>query len=231
MTILSVCQQVATVIGINVPSQVYGGTDREQVELQSLANEMAKRIARAHDWQLLMTVATYAGDDVAETFALPTDYDRMPKKAQLWSSTLSTPLTHIQSADRWLDLDIRAFDFVVNAWIIIGGEMAIKPAMATGVSAKHYYQSNLIVSPASGPDQVEFVIDTDTFRLSERLLKLGMIWQWKANKGLPYAEDMANFEELKEKQIGADKGSRMLVIGARRRPSGVKTAYPQSIPG
>jgi len=229
MTILSVCQQVTPVIGLEVPTQVFGGTDREQIELQALANEMAQRIARAHDWELLTTLSTYTGDGVAETFALPSDYDRMPKKAQLWSSSLETPLTHITSTDRWLDLDVRSFDFVINAWIKIGGEIGIKPAMATGVTAKHYYQSNLIVEPVSGPNQTEFLLDTDAFRLSERLLKLGMIWQWKANKGHPYAEDLANYEEFKEKEISDDKGSRILFIGPRRRPKGTRTAYPQAI--
>ena len=35
--------------------------------------------------------------------------------------------------------------------------------------------------------------DGDTFRLDERLLKLGMICHWKTNKGSPYAEDMGTY--------------------------------------
>ena len=29
--------------------------------------------------------------------------------------------------------------------------------------------------------------------LDERLLKLGMIWQWKAKKGSPYQEDLGTY--------------------------------------
>lgn len=229
MTILSVIQAVAPVVGVAVPSAVVTSTDREHVELTALANEMAERISKAHEWQLFNTLATYTGDGSMEDFSLPADYDRMLTKAQLWSSSLETPLSAITDRDRWLGLDIQSFDFVVNAWIIYGGQMHIKPAMASGVTAKHWYQSNLIIAPVAGDNKTEFTADTDVFRLPERLLKLGMIWQWKANKGLAYAEDMETYEVEKEKLIARDKGSRMVRVGSARMPKGVKTAYPQAI--
>ena len=230
MTVLNVCEDVATEIGITVPTVVFGGTDRELVELQTLANKMAKRILRLHEWELLATVSTYTGDGAALSFSLPSDYDRMPKKTQLWSSTLEAPMTKINSFNRWLDLDVRSYDFVFNAWILIGGKVEIKPAMATAVTAKHYYVSNLIVTPTGAPpDTAVFAADSDVFRLSEELLTLGMIWQWKKTKGRPYAEDLADYEELKEKLIVEDKGSKIIIVGQRRIPKGARTAYPQTI--
>ena len=230
MTILTVMQAVTPVIGLTVPDSVISSTEREHVELTALANEMAKRIALAHDWQLLSTVETITGDGSTEAHSLPSDYDRMPKRAQVWSSSLETPLSRISSIDRWLGLDVQSYDYVINAWIIYGGQIHIKPALANAVTAKYFYQSNLIITPnGGGSNQTSFTNDGDTFRLDEDLLKLGMIWQWKANKGRPYAEDMANYEDRKERLIERDKGSRIHRMGRVRLPRGVDVAYPQTI--
>lgn len=229
MTILSVAQDVAKVIALDVPDAVATSTDREYVELFHVANEMAERIARGHEWQLFSRIHTLTGDGTTEDFDLPSDYDRMLVKSQVWSSALETGLSPISDLDKWLELDVQAFDFVVNAWTIYGGQMHIKPALPTAVTAKFFYQSNLIVSASGGSTKVTFSADDDHFRLDEQLLKLGMIWQWRSNKGLPYAEDMVNYETLLARLVTRDKGSRMLRIGNIRLPRDVNVAYPQAV--
>jgi hypothetical protein len=229
MTILSVLQDVASFIGVTVPNEVFASTVREHVELASMAQEMAERIASGHDWQKLSKVATITGDGSAEAFDLPSDYDRMLVKASVWSSSLETALSPITSLDKWLELDVQSFDFVINAWTIYAGQMNIKPALSTGATAKYFYQSDRIIAPATGANKVAFTADTDSFVLDERLLKLGVIWRWKEQKGQPYAECMADYEELKERLVVRDRGSRMMRIGRVRMPSDVTTAYPQAI--
>jgi hypothetical protein len=229
MTILAVFEQLCPVIGLAVPTTVYGSTDREHVELQALANEMAVRIAKAHDWTLLRTLKTYTGDATTTQHALPTDYMRMLKKAQVWSSELTTPLTHIVDTDYWLELDVRGISLGVNRWTILGGNMEIKPALDTAVTAKWYYISNLIVDPATGDNKALFTIDTDTFRLNERTLRLGCLWQWRANKGLPYGEDMANYEDALAQDIAQDQGSRLIRIGRVRMPTDARVAFHGNI--
>jgi len=229
MTLLSVAREVAAKIGMEIPAVVASSTEREHIELLSVFNEMAQRIARGHDWQKLSTIATVTGDGSTEDFSLPTDYDRMLVKSQVWSSSLETPLSHISDLDKWLGFEVQSFDFVINAWTVYGDLFRIKPALAAGVTAKYFYQSNLIIAPDTGDNKALFTADTDTFRLDEQLLKLGVIWQWRENKGLPYAEDMANFEELKERLVARDKGSRILRVGRVRLPNDVTVAYPQAI--
>lgn len=229
MTALSAIQNATTVIGLGVPNGVFSSTEREHVELVDVANDMAERISNAHEWQVLTTLATITGDGVTEDWDLPVDYNRMLTKSQLWSSSLSTPLSHISDIDEWLGLEVQTFTYVVNAWCMFGGKIHIKPALPVGVTVKYYYQTNLIVVQNGGDEKVAFSADTDAFKLDEQLLRLGIIYQWRANKGLPYAEDMANYEDRKEKLISRDKGSRMLRLGRVRMPKDVTLAYPQSI--
>lgn len=228
MTILSVISDVCTVVGLSVPSTVFGSTEREHVELQSLANEMAKRIAfDTADWTVLKTLATLTGDGSAASFSKPSDYQRMLKKAALWpSATPYTPLTHIPDTDEWLAITVQQFTPVVGAWTMIGDLLYIKPTVANAATVKFYYISNLIVHPATGSNKTDFTLDTDVFRLDERVLKLGMIWQWLANKGRPYAEQMQEYESALASRIGEDKGSNIIVVGRRRIPSDATFAYP-----
>ena len=229
MALLTIAEGVAKKVGIEVPSEVVADTSRDMVEMLECVNEGAKRIFEAHDWEILSTIATITGDGSDEDFALPSDYARMPNDTQLWSSSLETPLSHIKSRDRWLDLDVRSFDFVINAWIKYGGEIHIKPALASGVTVQYFYISNLIVAPSSGSNKTEFTLDTDTFRLSENLLKLRTIYEWYENKGLPSAKAEDDYEELLEREINRDKGARVIKVGKARLPRNTNVAYPAVI--
>jgi hypothetical protein len=229
MSVLTVAQAVAKKIGVAVPETVASNTNREIVELFEIMNEMGERIMRGHDWRLLMTLETITGDGSTEDHDMPADYDRMINDAKVWSSSLETPLSHIISVDDWLGLDIQSFDFVVNAWTLYGGQLHIKPALATGVTAKYYYISNKFAKDSGGTAKAAFTADTDEFRLDEQLLKLACIWAWKESKGQSYAEPMMDYEFLLERLVARDGGSRDLVVGRRGRSNGVKTAYPKSI--
>jgi hypothetical protein len=229
MTILSVCQEVAKVVGLEEPDVVFSSATREIEELRSVANEMARRIADVYDWQALCKIATITGDGATEDWSLPSDYLRQMKKTHLWSSSLETALSHIKDLDRWLELDVQSFDFIINAWTIYGGEIHVKPALASAVTAKYFYVRNTVVTANGGSLKTSFTADDDTYGLSEDLLKLGIIWRWKEYKGQDYAEAMQDYEELKERLIIADKGSKGIRVGRPRLPSDVKIAYPVSI--
>jgi hypothetical protein len=111
---------------------------------------------------------------------------------------------------------------VPGYWMVLGGEVQIRPAPGSGVVHSYYYISKNIVSG----NKAAFTADTDTFVLPERLLTLSIIWRWRAMKRLEYAEDMANFNIAFAEETTADKGSRVLVAGRQRVPYNVKTAYP-----
>lgn len=229
MTVLTAIQNVSASIALDRPEAVFSSTEREHFELQVLANTAGLYIAKDSEWQALKVVATLTGDGSATAFDLPADYDRMLKAAELRSSRYITSLTHINDSDQWLDMEIRQFNQIAGMWTLFGGQIHIRPAPAVGEEVKFFHMSKLWARDDQGSLKEGFANDADTFRLSETLLELCMIWKWRAQKGLPYAQDQDNYEDAKEKVIVADKGARILAVGRPRRLRGAATAYPVSI--
>jgi hypothetical protein len=87
------------------------------------------------------------------------------------------------------------------------------------------YLDRNCVNLASGGLGDAFTSDADTFRLDERLLKLGMIFQWKALKGSPYAEDMGTYEDALARVSGADKPA-PTIIGRMPISAAASVAFP-----
>jgi hypothetical protein len=229
MTILTCIADIATVIGIEVPTAVFTSTDRELVELQATANRVAKAMARHYDWQVLKTIATVTGDGTTEDFSLPTDYGRQLIKTKLYTTTRPfSPLEHITDTDTWLSIVLSGTTVSSGQWTIYGNLIHIRPALASGELGKYYYITNNIVDPAAGSNKEAFTLDSDTFLLNEYTLGLGIIYRWKQQKGLPYAEEMTDFEIALSEDVSRDKGSKILTVGTRRMQGGIDSefAYP-----
>ena len=235
MTVLSVIQDATLYLGIDKPSAVFSVSDRTELELAEMLNDCAIEIRDAYDWQEMIKIVASpdvpTGDGATTAFNFPSDWVRMGYDTQVWSSSLETPLTHIISRDKWLQLDIQSYDFVVNAWTIYNDLFHIRPALASGVTAKYWYCHNKLFTNTGGTDIVEATADGDTFRLSERLLRLCLVYRWKLAKGMAYEEEQAKYEMYKEKLITSNRGTRMLHVGKPRFGVDLKTAYPTTISG
>lgn len=226
MTILSACQDASKEMGLSVPSSIYTSSDKYATELGSIANEAATYIAKNYDWRLFLILKTIAGDGATTAFTLPTDYDRMPVKAQIWRASTVQPMEGVQDLDEWRFRRLRNANNPSGEWILLTGSLQIFPVMSLTDSASFYYCSNKIVNDAGLVTKAAFTADTDVFRLPERLIKLALKWRWRAMKRLDSADEQEEYEIAQAQEIVRDKGSRMIRIGRGRIPDGVRTAYP-----
>ena len=238
MTVLAVVRDVCLAVGVNPPTSLFATSvqPRTQAELLSLANEMAQRIAwDARDWQVLRKFATLTGPGGA--FDLPPDYRRMLLTMQMRrSSAPRQPMRFIADADEWLTRRMEnASDAPYGEWMINGGQILVWPVLAAAETARFVYLSSgciktaLSVPPETSPYFPVFQTDDDVFRVDERLLKLGMIWQWKANKGSPYAEDMGTYGDAMQMFMGGDKPA-PIIVGTQPISAAVNPSYPWPVP-
>lgn len=215
MTILSVVKDVCLAVGVNPLTSMFAASiqPRTQAELLSLANEMAQRIAYdVREWTALKAINTFTGDGVKDRFPLPANYKRMLLTAQVYPSWApGTPLLFIADSNDWLMRRLNNITGAKSEWTLLGNDMLIYPVMEVGQSASFVYLDKNCVKLNAGGAGDAFMNDLDEYRLSERLLKLGMIWQWQANKGSPYAESMGTYTDALMMLAGSDKPSPILV--------------------
>ena len=228
MTLLSVVKDVCAVVGVTVPQSVFSNItgNRTMQEMLALANEMAQRIAYDNrDWTKLRTMATFTGDGTTTAFPLPANYKRMLLTSNVWRSTSTdAPMHFVSDTEEWMQRRIsNASDWAGGEWTMLGGNMVIYPVMPVGQTAMFGYLDKNCIKLASGGRGDVFMGDDDTFVLDERVLKLGMVWQWKAQKGASYAEDMGTYGDALGYAMGHDSPA-PIILG--RKLISASVAYP-----
>lgn len=213
MTVLSAVQSACSVVGLEIPTIIYGSQEREHIELSHLANYAAYKILKSCEWQVLQRVHTIIGDGILNSFPLPYDYDRMMKCSELRKAeSPNSTLLPVLDLDTWQKKNIGGSNYSRGEWIIYGNNISIRPTLSINCAISYPYISSHIISG----NKTAFTSDEDTLLVDENLLKLFMIWQWKANKGQQYAEDLKNYEDALSIVISSDKGHKKLSLSTTK---------------
>ena len=226
MSLITVVRDVCAVVGVAAPVSVIAaiGSNRTMFEMLACANEMAQRIAYdTRDWTELRKYHTFlgatvidpAGDYYQNVYPLPADYKRMLLNTNLWRSTSTQrPMKFVDDPDDWLQRHLANDNDAPGSWTKFGGDIHLRPGLLPGETIQFVYLEKNCVALTSGGYGDRFQADTDTFRLDERLLKLGMTYDWKMKKGSPYAEDMGTYQDAVNNVMGHDKPA-PIIIGRR----------------
>lgn len=232
MSLLSVVKDFCSVVGVLVPTSVFANItgNRTMQEVLSLANEMAERIAYdTREWTRLKKFCTFTGDGIKSSFPLPDNYKRMLLTAQVWRSSQIPPMLFIPDTDEWLQRRTQNKTDARGEWTMLGGEMHVQPVLSVGQTATFAYLDKNCISLNAGGTGDVFMNDLDIFLLGDRLLKLGMIWQWKAYKGSPYSEDMGTYGDALVMAMGSDQPAPVIVDRSPISAS-ARVAYPWPVP-
>lgn len=228
MTVLTACQSALVRLVGRRPATIFSAQEQTVVEVADLVTEVATDIMKSHDWQALTKVDTITGDGTASAFPLPDDYDRMCL-AQGVQDGLSWFFNYTQSPDMdtWIALQDGYFQQLSPGWwMILEQQFQFAPAPPSGAVAKYPYISRNFARSPAGVPQAAFTADADTFVLDERLLTLGLIWKWRAQKRLEYAEDMQTYEIALSQAQARDPGSRVIRSNGRGRRGNISVGWP-----
>lgn len=230
MTFLTAAQSASLRLIGKKPATFFSSQNTFEMEIIDLANEVVTDMVKYADWRRLVTLHQMAGDGVTYGFDLPADYDRMPVGVDVSRANWYTwGYVDAPSLNYWMDLVNGLASPNPGYWIMLDGQIQFRPAVSADTTAQFFYISNFSVLDADGVTKKKcFTKDGDTYLLDERVLKLGIVYKWRAQKRLEYAQDFANYEEALMQVSGHDKGAR-ITKGASRASLGAYTAYPWSL--
>ena len=210
MTALSIIQNAAIDpgIGLRQPSAVFGSSDLTTLQLLQLAQRSGRQLAKRHDWQALTVERTFTSlNQVEQTGAIPSDYDRLIYAADVWDRTQNLKFAGPTPSRVWQDLQTNLTGGIVGWWRLLGGELHIFPAQDAGNTLAFEYISKNWCESSGGTGQDAFAANTDVARIPEHLIELEIIWRWRKAKELDYAEELATAEREIEKACARDRGT------------------------
>jgi hypothetical protein len=199
MTLLTVINEVSDIVSLDGFDSVYGTNDPNAQTMVALAEEAGAEIARRADWKRMLQAHVVS----ASPELLPADYQRL------------APGGPVRAADG------RFFRPITNGaqWAVIAGvasaelychlsgkTMLFSPAASAADATIDYISKNWVLGDPYEERDV-FRADDDTTLFPERLLKKGLTWRWKRQKGLPFEDNLAEFEADLLQEINADRGT------------------------
>ena len=212
MSLLSLIADAAILVGIDEPLAVASSSADEIKQLRVISQQEGDELSRAFDWRKLKVQATITGDGSSEYWDLPDDFDRQQPGDNLWlADSPHLPLIGPISDESMLAIKASVSEPSRSVWRYFGDQVQIWPVLDAGENVSlEYRSSHWIVSADGQTVRNRWQVDTDIALIPERLMTLGVVWRWKAYKGLDYAQSFDTYEKEKMKAMRADGGFRTL---------------------
>jgi len=227
MALLGMLQRSTRMLGIPVPTSIVGNTDAQVVQLLEIANAEGEELASRYGWEDMFLENTFTQVAAASQGLMNSavvsagDFDYVLNDT-MWNRTTSLPILGPLSPTDWQTLQAFPVTGPYQQFKIERGTLYFDPvgANATDTIAFHYKSTSWCES-SGGTGQKVWAADTDVGRLDETLMRLGIIWRWKAVKGLDYQQDFDNYERRVIDSMARDGGAPRLSLGG-----GVRNRLP-----
>jgi hypothetical protein len=177
------------------PSAVIGSSDEQVRQLLRLANNEGRSLAARHDWQALTaehSFTTVAAD--AQTSSIPADFARI-KPETMFNRTRTRKVEGPLDSKGWQEYKSSLVTPFNPIFRIRGNTILLSPVPTAGDSIYYEYVSNKWCQNLAGDTSyAAWNADTNTGKIDEYLMTLGIVWRFRASKKLGHAEELAAYE-------------------------------------
>jgi hypothetical protein len=205
MTLLTICQDAANEIGVPSPNAVIGSTDTTAIQLLAAANREGKNLVTGYDWEVLVKEENHtaiANESQGRLTAIATDFERFSNNT-MWNRTSDRKFYGPLNNTEWQTLKGSVQSGITNYFRIRGGYLLMNPVPTVGDAIYFEYISEWWVDTTGNGDAnaTRYAADANTTILDENLITLGVIWRFLKQKGLPYDNQLQEYQiKLFEKQ-------------------------------
>lgn len=229
MSLLQIVKDACDELSLPRPTVVINSTDQQVRKLLRLANDEGRSLAKRHAWQALTSEHTFTTTATATQLtasALPTDLGWVVPET-MWNRTSRRRVTGPLSNQEWQETLGNTVVQVNPAFRIRSNTILISPAPTTGQDIYYEYVSKNWCQASGGTTRSAWGTDSDTGRIDENLMTLGLVWRFRASIGEPYDAALAAYEREVLDAIMRDGSRPRLNMGQQ---SGVIVPRPPMMP-
>jgi hypothetical protein len=204
LTCLQIVQTAFRRLGLNQPTAAVTSSDPQTLQMLSLLEEEGQEQANRYPWQTLQRQATFTtvATQVQTTLAaITTGFDYIVNDT-IWNRDLRRPVYGPRSQQDWQQDLAMSINGPFNEYRVIADAINFYPVPVAGQACYFEYMTRFWINGES--PSATFTADTDTIYLDEQATLLGLIWRWKAMKGLDYSQDFSKYEARIMDNMGRD---------------------------
>mgnify|MGYP003135212200 FL=1 len=221
MTLLTICQDAANLIGITAPDAVTSSTDTSTIQLEACANQEGRSQVQKYSWEVLIqegSHTTIAAESQGAMTTIATDFGRFSNQT-LWNRTTDRRYYGPITAAKWQQILAVVSGGITNYFRIRGGNLLMHPTPTAGESVKFEYVSKNWVDTSGGStaNADKFSGDSQTTVLEEELVVLGVVWRFLKLKGLPYDQQFVDYQNSMAEYSNHDGASPILRMAGPSR--------------
>ena len=221
MSLLTMCQDGADLLGLARPNAVVSASDNTVRRILALANVEGQTLAKRTRWQALIKEATHttlAATDQGAIETIAPGFSWLIGRS-VWNRTSQDRVGGPLSAAEWQARQAAPATGPYSEFRLRAGKLLMDPTPSAGQTIALEYGSRYWCQSSGGTDQEAWAADTDIGVLSEALMKLGLVWRFKQASGLDYAEAFRHYEIEVADAIAKDGGGRpsLRLDGGRAR--------------
>jgi hypothetical protein len=221
MTLLTICQDAAKLIGITAPDAVTSSTDTSTIQLEAVANQEGRAQVQKYRWEVLIkegSHTTIAAESQGAMTTIATDFGRFSNNT-MWNRTTNRRYFGPITDSEWQRILAVVSGGITNYFRIRGGNLLMHPTPTAGESVKFEYVSTDWVDTSGGTtaNADKFTADSQTTVLEEELVILGVVWRFLKLKGLPYDQQFVDYQNRVSEYSGHDGASPIVRMGGPSR--------------
>jgi len=225
MSILTLIQGHCKRHALNVPTGVIGSTDTTVIQLYEILLQLIDDMVQESNFNVTTRESTFTSiaseDQGAISTLAPYGFINFISET-FYDRTLMRPLYGPLDEQEWQQIKALPNPGPFYKFRIRGDHLLLNPTPAIPFSDIAFeYVSSWAYSDAGGTPLVAPTLDTDLVIFPERIIRAGLAFRWKRDKGLPYQADESDYWRLLNNYISRDKAKASINV-ANPKPVEIK---------
>lgn len=218
VAVADVMNRAARECRITPTSGWVGATQLSHIEFKDFLGDTVDELADRLDWPAPITVDLTLTGTAAETYSLPPDFKRLTRDALAVyeKTTTRRACLPISTNGEWTYLKQIGSAGGSRYYFVSGYDGAFsisfyRPLEPGNTVTLSYVSRNWLSS--GGTVGTDWETDDDILLWPADLVRMGVIWRWRKAKGLPFADNVAEFEARLSRLINDARGVRSINFG------------------
>lgn len=214
MSLLTIVQDILGESGITTISSVVDATDRRAPPLFALAKKSLVEVSHRYEWPHLTRSYTFSTVNGTADYSLPSDFDKLLTDTA-YDDTENYQLRGGVTPAQWQYINIYGGLATGKRFRITGYPMKFRltPTPTAANSLVFLYKTSNHALSAASAEKTTYTDNTDTAIIGDRLIRLELAWRYRRQRGLDYAEEMADAERAIAKAFADSIAAPTIPIG------------------